>query len=274
MIYNTGESSDELKAKYNPEGSTLRQAQIRMLEMLVYLTGVLDKLGVPYSLDGGNLIGAVRHGGFIPWDDDVDIVIPYKYKKKVDSYLQKCCDPRFVLQTPHSDYGYLGLWSVLRDRNSEYIQDSNVHNARKYKGLQIDIFTLEQGVNEFWHKVSSSLYWNLVVPFVTTGRLRIARFFFFLLNKIIYPIIRQLSFLLGDKNVLKYPLGSVWHTKLNRNTYADRNKILFENHFFMAPSHVEDYLKSQYGDYMSLPPIEYRNHHQAEIKIWDYEEKS
>ena len=64
-----------LNEKYNPEGSQLRKAQLRMLELLVFIDEVCRKNDIPYWLDSGTLLGAMRHGGFIPWDDDADICI-------------------------------------------------------------------------------------------------------------------------------------------------------------------------------------------------------
>ena len=64
---------NELRERYNPNGSTLRKQQLRMLEMLQYIDSVCKKHNIRYWLCSGTLLGAVRHGGFIPWDDDVDI---------------------------------------------------------------------------------------------------------------------------------------------------------------------------------------------------------
>ena len=97
-IYNTGETSELLREKYNPEGSSLRKAQLRMLDMLIYLDSVCKKIGVPYRLDSGNVIGALRHGGFIPWDDDVDVVVERKYLNKLSKYLTGHPHPQYVLQ--------------------------------------------------------------------------------------------------------------------------------------------------------------------------------
>ena len=60
-------------SKYNGEGTMLRKAQLRMLDILIAVDKICRKHNIPYWLDYGTLLGAVRHGGFIPWDDDLDI---------------------------------------------------------------------------------------------------------------------------------------------------------------------------------------------------------
>lgn len=75
---------NELRERYNPDGSILRKQQLRMLEMLQYIDFVCKKHNIRYWLCSGTLLGAVRHGGFIPWDDDVDIeMLREDYKRLV-----------------------------------------------------------------------------------------------------------------------------------------------------------------------------------------------
>ena len=75
---------ETLKAIYNPEGSTLRKAQLRMLEILGHVDRVCRENNITWWMDYGTLLGAVRHGGFIPWDDDTDICMPIEdYKRFV-----------------------------------------------------------------------------------------------------------------------------------------------------------------------------------------------
>ena len=65
--------SEELKKKYNPDGSLLRQMQERMLHVYEAIDAICQRHHIPYWLSGGSMLGAVRHQGFIPWDDDLDI---------------------------------------------------------------------------------------------------------------------------------------------------------------------------------------------------------
>ena len=64
---------NKLREKYNPDGSLLRQHQLRMLKMLSYFDKICQEHNIHYWLSSGNCIGVVRHGGFIPWDDDIDV---------------------------------------------------------------------------------------------------------------------------------------------------------------------------------------------------------
>lgn len=66
-------TQEQLRVKYNPDGSLLRNAQLRMLEILIDFDRVCRKHDIKYWLSSGTLLGAVRHGGFIPWDDDLDV---------------------------------------------------------------------------------------------------------------------------------------------------------------------------------------------------------
>ena len=90
---------NSLRHMYNPEGSQLRKAQLRMLEMMKFVDKTCRKYNIPYWLDSGTLLGAVRHKGFIPWDDDVDIGMMRKDIKRFIRAVEKENNPNFVVQT-------------------------------------------------------------------------------------------------------------------------------------------------------------------------------
>ena len=136
MTYNTGETDESLRQEYNPEGSMMRELQYRMLDMLLYLDDVCKKLNIQYYLDGGTCLGAVRHGGFIPWDDDMDVVIDVKDYKRLCDYLLEHPHPQYILHNRQTDDNYYVGWAKLRDLQSE----STYHGDNVIRGNQERIF--------------------------------------------------------------------------------------------------------------------------------------
>ena len=266
--FNTGETQSDLRNTYNPDNSNLRKAQLRMLDMLVYFDSVCKKIGVEYVLEGGNALGAIRHGGFIPWDDDVDVDMKWSDYKKICKYLVEHPHPQFVLQTPQTDPGYWGNWSVLRDTKSEYLQNSVIHNKRKFRGLQIDIFPMECNCSPFLHRVAAKLhYWNTLLIDKSTF---ITSVFYYIRHRLIHPTFRILDKLfIGEKGYYMYCYGHGGKTKLPSDSLFPAKDLLYEGKIFKGPNNIDKYLRTFFRNYMDLPPIENRNKHQATYLIYD-----
>lgn len=268
MIFNTGETSEELKYKYNPDGSIMHKAQQRMLDMLLYIDSVCTKLGIPYRLDGGSILGAVRHGGFIPWDDDVDLAFNRIDLEKLKKYLLENPHPQYVLQTHETDPGFWGSWYILRDTKSEYIQDSKIHNARKYRGVQIDLFPFDRGNIKMFQYLSLFSY-RILTKMINKRRYMIANIIWNFNFKILFPFFRLFN-VFGDKSKSSHSYGTVWV-----NHYQDISdclpykKLLFEGYEIWGPSNPTAILRNIYKDYMALPPVNNRNKHEAFLNIWD-----
>ena len=267
--FNTGETLEDLKKKYNSEGSILRKAQLRMLDMLLYLDKVCSEQNISYRIDAGNVLGAIRHGGFIPWDDDIDIVLSRKDYKKLLKYLMKNPHIQYKLQSFKTDSGYVGAWAVLRDIKSEYIQDCKVHNARKYRGLQIDIFPYENRVIKCFYKLSgfiTSLNRRLFVG----NCMPIARIIYIFQFYILHPVFRLIGLWGGDKHVYMHSYGSLFKVQHSSEALFPFKVIEFEGYKFWGPAKPNLYCKEHYGEnYMDLPLEENRDHHKATYKIWD-----
>ena len=123
-------------SRYNPEGSTLRKAQMRMLEILKIVDSIFSKHHIDYYLDGGTLLGAVRHGGFIPWDDDIDISVRREDFSRIKRVLQKELPNNLVFQDRFTDWNLPVLIAKVRDKNSYYYEEECT-NRLKEKGLPL-----------------------------------------------------------------------------------------------------------------------------------------
>ena len=123
-----------LRERFNPEGSMLRRQQLRMLEILLYVDKVCKEHNIRYWLSSGTLLGAVRHGGFIPWDDDLDIeMLREDYEKFVKVFPN---NEDFALQTLYTDPNYFNGFAKVRDLHSQ-ISEFELDRHYKYRGLFI-----------------------------------------------------------------------------------------------------------------------------------------
>lgn len=267
-VFNTGETEEDLKAKHNYEGSVLRKAQLRMLDMLIYFDQICKESGVKYRIQAGTVLGAIRHGGFVPWDDDVDVVVDRKDYKKLCEYILEHPHPQYVLQCRETDPLYYNFWNVLRDTQSEYIKDDLVHNIKKNRGLQLDIFCFECGNIPFLFRLSCLLS-NVNFRFFIGRNKIIANTIYSIQKYILHPIFRLLSWLFGNKKQYMHCYGATLPDyQIPKDVHSPFKPILFEGREFWGPAQPEEFCKLRYGNYMDLPPKENRNHHQANLKIW------
>ena len=272
-IFNTGETAEELKKKYNPEGSLRRRVQLRLLDMLVYFDEICKEIDVDYRLDSGNILGAVRHGGFIPWDDDLDVAIDnYGDYKRLCNFLKTHPHPQFVLQDDTTDQGHIKYWNTLRDLKSEYVHldegDDILDKMLKYRGLQIDIFPYEAGVIRSLYFRYANLNrkekWALLEH--KHFKVKIIRLF---RKKIINPLLHIASRLFGDKRFYMYSYGAAFKARIPKEVLLPHRPIMFEGHEFSGPADPQKYCEVVYGNYMDLPPVDKRDHHLVTYKIWD-----
>ena len=261
-IFNTGESDIELKAKYNYDGSVLRRAQLRMTEMLVFLDKICKKNNITYFIAFGTLLGAVRHGGFIPWDDDMDVYIDDRDMRKLRKIINEGDYP-YVVQDYSVDKGFVRYYNVLRDLNSEYIKDEFQHNQRKYHGIQIDLFPYEYGVIEPGKKfVAKTMGFN--EKFLLGRHAFLSKAVFVGTRNCVIPILKALSLFRGRKYIsLGYEGVSPGYIYRSDDVFPLKS-IEFEGITVPCPNHPEQVLISDYGiDYYKLPPVGSRDHHRV-----------
>lgn len=255
----SSELQAELRAKFNPEGSRLRKMQLRILEILKEVDIICRRNNIPYWLASGTLIGAVRHGGFIPWDDDLDIEILHSDKKRFMEACQRELPENYKLQCHATDKTYCLNILKIRDVDSEIFEVRRFGNNEypvnyKYNGYFIDVFTVE--------KSYKPLIWISRIPIRI---LSLAQFKYKLSQKVlsllywlceaIYAVLRLVAHVCPFKGYYYHSYGSWFMSKRVKSEMIPTNKIEFEDGIYSSPNNSDAYLHRIYGDYMKLPDV-------------------
>ncbi|MBQ6475575.1 MAG: LicD family protein [Clostridia bacterium] len=259
---------------------TLQQIQNRELQILVQFDSVCQKEGFRYSLGGGTLLGAVRHKGFIPWDDDIDVMMP---RPDYDQFLMWCekHETPFDVLDYKSVRAYNNPFAKLSDPGT-VIEDENLTAAYTI-GVNIDVFPIE-GLGEtekaalkrfrstaFARELQNAALWKRYFRSKTHSIMtEPLRLLLFLISRFVNP--KKLLQNIDRKNRAvsfddaRYA-GCVWGAYREREimtqeTYAKMTDLPFEGEMFQAIEAWDAYLEKHYGNYMQLPPEEKRiSHH-------------
>ena len=251
--------NDALRLRYNPDGSALRRTQLELLEILKVLDGICKEHNIEWWLSSGTLLGAARHQGFIPWDDDIDIVMLRKDFKRFDKIMRNYQSEEYVYHSMSTDVDYVYLFSKFRKRQGDAGEEHRRSKFYKYKGPFVDIFCIEK-TNYFAALASSILYNNLqhLTSYVRWSWLR--RPLILLVNLlclgIIVPLLRLVG-LINPSGEYHYTLGLGWgrHKFFMEHTFP-LGRAKFEGVEFPVPKDMDAYLSQVYGDWRKLPTDE------------------
>lgn len=253
---------------------TLEEIQQVMLDMLIDIAKLCDKHNISYWLSDGTLLGAVRHKGFIPWDDDIDIAMPYyDYKKFMEVAITEL-SPKYFVQNYETDVNYdnVVVLTKIRDKKTIFIEEYDVNY---FQGAFIDIFVMNK------YKSNDNLY-KLKKEFFrlrSASKMNIYEFESF--NKRMSKKILGFIFaFLSKKDVIKKGVIADENHKQEGDTYSysfstpmsikysfheddifPLKKLKFQNHLFSVPNNAEKLLEIYYGNYKELPPEDKRITH-------------
>lgn len=262
----------------------LRHLQRVLLMIIEEIDALCRKHGITYYLNGGNALGAIRHNGFIPWDDDFDIMMKYPEYKRFLDICRKELDPnKWYVQEGWKDWP--GCFSKIRLKGT-YLEDVGEWDgiSKENRGIYIDIFPIVNSPeNSFKRKtqyVAAKLlnsYSLTQKDYKTESRLKKAALASskILSIPIFNKMCKHLVFKYEKDAVESY--GNFFGMSRFRNAFY--KKEIFQEPFYHKYEDVElplasdydAYLTQSFGDYMKLPPIEQQKPaHSLHIDFGEY----
>ena len=262
-------TNEELRKRFNPEGSLLRRQQMRMLEILVEIDKICKKHDIRYWLSSGTLIGAMRHNGFIPWDDDLDIEMMRSDYLRLMEVLPSELPDWLALQNDETDPNYFFYYAKVRDRRSKMLEQNNYDRLWQEQGIYIDIFPLEQ--HPIWlHKLTEKTVGHMYKIWRTSTddakAIRKVRRIFDFNNRWLFPFLRAILSIFrsalplgSSKNfqfsIITSGMGIPFHKCRYLDEIFPLTTHVFEGREFPVPHDADAHLRHLYGDYMQWPDL-------------------
>ncbi len=248
--------NEQLRQKYSPEGSFLRNLQRSLLDLLLVLDGICKENGLTYFLMGGSALGAVRHQGFIPWDDDVDIALYEDDYKKLVKILLETESDKYVLHCRKTDYNYTFGFPKYRLKEGNLLGCFPPRGILyKYKGYGIDIFCVSRhSYPRVWlcAKARAALLNWMYRLKNDKLRLVVTKF-----NWFVYDCIQPLTFpldLFKKKDELHYALGKgTYKFDMRYSEIFPVKYVPFEGAVLPVPCDADAFLTRIYGNWHQLP---------------------
>lgn len=256
---------------YTPE--QLRDLQLKSLEMFLYFKKICDENNLLMYFCGGCCIGAIRHQGFIPWDDDIDVFMPRDdYEKLKRIWNEKADIERYTCYAPGKNFIDHNIFMTIRDSQTTFIKpyqkDLDIN-----QGLMLDIMPLDgcpsgkfkRKMQKFWALIYS-LYCAQMVAKNHGGLVTfISKAMLFIVPS---KILRYKIWRFAEKRMTKYKISDCdYITELCAGPHYMQNEYpkeiferavykTFEGHQMPLPVGYDRYLKIAFGDYMKMPPVE------------------
>ena len=265
------------------ENNVIKIIHEKDMEIVEYFIDICEKNNLTYYIIGGTFLGAIRHKGFIPWDDDVDIAMP---REDYEKFLKLSQQDEFEYQVFNYKFDEEYKYYITRLCNPEYEIEEVSGNITK---LFIDIFPIDgmpsnKIVKKFhvlkilYHRMKLSFYYNKTIDLKSKRNL---------LEKILIIIAKKIPFYKIidptkekkkiDRLLKRYSFYTSKYSGTIMGAYREREIVPtdmfgkptlynFENIKLYGPEKYDEYLTHMYGDYMKLPKVEDRRIHCKQIK--------
>lgn len=254
----------------------LHKVQLIELEMLIEVKRICEKKQIHYAITGGTLLGAVRHGGFIPWDDDADVLMlrdDYEhFRAACETELDK---ERFYFQDHTVTPGYRWGYGKLRRVGTEFVRHGQEHMPYE-QGIFIDIFPWDNVPDGKIHRRFHDLQCTVIrkVLWSEAGRVSEKAFLLRTIYRMLAKIPLSLVFARYERlmrkynakqtqrvRVLMFPVVNKKRIGRSRHYLEHLSEYTFEGERFTGVFDYEEYLNRRYGDWKTLPPESERKTH-------------
>ncbi len=254
----------------------LRKIQLVQVELLNEVDRICKKHDIRYCIIAGTTLGAVRHGGYIPWDDDADVAMLREEYDKFAKVCQAELDTnKFYFQDNKYTPGYRWGYGKLRKKGTQFVRLNQEHMPYE-QGVFVDIFPLdnvpENKLKRWFHNLYCAyvrkLMWSEVGKHSEKNPLK--RLAYKLMGCVSEDGIRRQYNKLKDKSnnkpselvrILTFPTPKNGYYGYYKKWYVDLADIKFEGCTFPAAKDYDGYLSFKFGNYMELPPVEQRKVH-------------
>ena len=263
----------------------LRETELALLQEF---SSACDAMGLSWFLVQGSLLGAVRHQGFIPWDDDIDVGMLREDFDRFCAGAQKILPAHCFLQTHDTDPEYLQCFAKLRDTRTVFREMASADLSIEH-GIYLDIFPFDhypdRPIEAVWFDLRKRLmHFRMRYRYhgPQDGRLtpkNLARKTIQIFSNLFWrtpegAFLAQERMLASVKpSKRRINAGSPWGKRecVPEELLTDRIELVFENRIVSVPAGYDAYLRHVYGDYWELPPAEKRvSHHEvSEIRFYD-----
>lgn len=247
----------------------MNEIQNKLLEIAIAFVKVCEKLGLSYFAIGGTCLGAIRHQGFIPWDDDIDFCMPRKDYEIFEKEAHKYLPPKYFVQTYKTDKNYIYPFMKIRDSETTAIEDE-IKKLKINHGVWIDIFPMDGLPDDFDVKKKIETFDRQFVRrrfFIGGYQKSFLDFVEKLVSIILFPTKRS-AIKKSEKLAKKYSINDTvyfwwnWSSRFEHNFkvewFLDYETVPFESMKIRVPKKYNDYLTEHYGDWKMLPPMEKR----------------
>ena len=245
---------------YNFEGSTLRRDQMKMLEALKAFAQICEENDIKWWLCSGTLLGAARHGGFIPWDDDMDVTMLKEDYIKLEKIMAKYESDEYFYQSYKTDIDHINTFAKFRMKKDPVMSTDARSQYFKYQGVGLDVFYIEKAT-KFSAHLAKFFYLNMQHPtqyiknaFLRHFAIRAVQVINF---GLLIPIARLIGRVFNPNNECRVCLGAGFYkSKFFIKDIFPLSTMEFEGVEFPVPGNVDSYLTNIYGDWRKLPSEE------------------